>query len=76
MWTTHGSSATKMRKHDRLQKLPDKEEVEGIRLRLGSVLRARQESQERYLAGTHGQSEMPPDLRRGGQRGVTVQFPN
>jgi len=39
-------------------------------------LRARRESQERYLTGTHGQSQMPPDLRRGGQRGVTIRFPS
>jgi hypothetical protein len=39
-------------------------------------LRARQESQERYLTGIRGQLQMLPDLRRGGQRGVTVQFPS
>jgi hypothetical protein len=69
MWTTHGSSATKMRKHDRLQKFPDKEAIKEFVSEVEACpKRARRKSKERYLTGTHGQPQMPPDLWCGGQR--------
>lgn len=39
------------------------------------ALRARRQGQERYVTGTYGQPQMPSDLRRNGQRGMTIQFP-
>ena len=45
-------------------------------VRTACPLRARPEGQERYLADTHGQPQMPPDLQRAGQRGMTIQFPS
>ena len=44
--------------------------------RAACPLRARPESQERYLAVTHGQPVMATDLRGRGQRDVTIQFPS
>ena len=44
---------------------PDTEEVEGVRLRPGSVpFACLWESQKRHLTGTHGQPQMPTELRR------------
>jgi hypothetical protein len=45
-------------------------------VRTACPLRARPEGQERYLADTHGQPQMPPDLQRAAQRGMTIQFPS
>jgi hypothetical protein len=39
-------------------------------------LRARQGSQDRYSAATHGQLKVATDLQRAGQRGVISQFPS
>ena len=51
--------------------------VEARRSRAGPCpFRSRRESQERSLTGSHGQPRMPPDLRRRGQRGMTIQFPS
>ena len=56
---------------------PDKEAIEGSASDVEACpLLARQESQGRYLTGTYGQPQMPPELGRGSQRVVTIRFPS
>jgi hypothetical protein len=64
-------------KRSRPPRCPDEEAIEAFVADLPACpLRARRQSQEQYLTGTHGQPQMLPDLLRGGQRCVTVQFPS